>query len=363
MVKNFALLGAAGYIAPRHLKAIKETGNNLLCAMDPHDSVGILDSYFPEAEFFTEFGGFDHFFKEGKRAGGQEGRGKDLSQKVHRSEVDFVSICSPNYLHDEHILWALRSGADTICEKPLVLAPSDIDSIEQLEQETGRKVWTIQQLRLHPEILKLKTPQLTNPPVNQLTNKQTPQLTNPPVNQLTNQPVNQLTNPRKRVVLRYITPRGAWYHHSWKGDVSKSGGIAMNIGIHFFDLLIWLFGPVEISEVIKLDHLRGEGRLILKDADVEWFLSIEAGDVVTSERSGDPDASGPAKAGTSPQSEFANIIIRNPNRTLIIDGESIDLSTGFTDLHTKSYEEILAGRGFGIAEARKAIELVHSIRK
>ena len=340
MVKNFALLGAAGYIAPRHLKAIKETGNNLLCAHDPHDSVGILDSYFPEAEFFTEFEGFDHFFKEGKRAGGQEGRGKDLSQKVHRSEVDFVSICSPNYLHEAHIKWALQSGADVICEKPLVLNPSSIDELEKLEQKTGKKVFTIQQLRLHPEILKLKTSQLTN------------------------SPVNQLTNPRKRVVLKYITPRGAWYHNSWKGDQSKSGGIAMNIGIHFFDLLLWLFGPVEKSEVIKLDNLRGQGRLILKNADVEWFLSIEAGDVVISERSGDPDLSGPEKAGTSPQySEFANIIIRNPNRTLIIDGKEIDLSTGFTDLHTKSYEEILVGKGFGISEARKAIELVHSIRK
>ena len=290
-MKNFALIGAAGYIAPRHLKAIRETGNNLLCALDPHDNVGILDQYFPKADFFTEFERFDRHVDKLRR---------------NAPSVDFVSICSPNYLHDAHIRWALRSGADAVCEKPLVLNPWNIDTLEQFERETGKRIWNILQLRLHQAV--------------------------------TGREFNFTKRPKVR--LTYITPRGSWYHHSWKGDESKSGGIATNIGIHFFDLLISLFGAPDQSKVLLYQADKAQGELILKNADVEWFLSIDENDL-------------PAGIREKGQRTF---------RQLTINEELLDFSQGFTDLHTKSYAEILEGRGFGITDSRAAIELAHSLR-
>jgi UDP-N-acetyl-2-amino-2-deoxyglucuronate dehydrogenase len=290
-MKNFALIGAAGYIAPRHLKAIRETGNNLLCALDPHDNVGILDQYFPKADFFTEFERFDRHVDKLRR---------------NPPSLDFVSICSPNYLHDAHIRWALRSGADAVCEKPLVLNPWNIDTLEQFEHETGKRIWNILQLRLHQAV--------------------------------TGREFNFTGRPKVR--LTYITPRGSWYHHSWKGDESKSGGIATNIGIHFFDLLISLFGAPDQSKVLLYQSDKARGELILKNADVEWFLSIDENDL-------------PAGIREKGQRTF---------RQLTINEELLDFSEGFTDLHTKSYTEILEGRGFGITDSRAAIELVHNIR-
>jgi UDP-N-acetyl-2-amino-2-deoxyglucuronate dehydrogenase len=290
-MKNFALIGAAGYIAPRHLKAIRETGNNLLCALDPHDNVGILDQYFPKADFFTEFERFDRHVDKLRR---------------NPPSLDFVSICSPNYLHDAHIRWALRSGADAVCEKPLVLNPWNIDTLEQFEHETGKRIWNILQLRLHQAV--------------------------------TGREFNFTGRPKVR--LTYITPRGSWYHHSWKGDESKSGGIATNIGIHFFDLLISLFGAPDQSKVLIYQSDKAQGELTLKNADVEWFLSIDENDL-------------PAGIREKGQRTF---------RQLTINEELLDFSEGFTDLHTKSYTEILEGRGFGITDSRAAIELVHNIR-
>ena len=298
-MKNFALIGAAGYVAPRHLKAIKETGNNLLCAIDPHDSVGILDQFFPHADFFTEFERFDRHVDKRRRS---QTPGRDNS-----GQIDYVSICSPNYLHDAHIRWALRSGAAAICEKPMVLNPWNIDTLEQFERETGRRIWNILQLRLHASVSGLKVPDTG----------------------------------RQKVRLTYITPRGSWYHHSWKGDEAKSGGIATNIGIHFFDLLISLFGAVDQSKVILYQHDKAQGELILKNADVEWFLSIDEKDL-------------PCTLKDKGQRTF---------RQLTMNNQPIEFSEGFTDLHTLSYQEILAERGFGIGETRGAIELVHAIRK
>lgn len=290
-MKNFALIGTAGYIAPRHMKAIKETGNNLLCAADPHDSVGILDQYFPGADFFTEFERFD--------------RHVDKLRRI-QSPVDFVSICSPNYLHDAHIRWALRSGADAVCEKPLVLNPWNADVLEQFERETGRRIWNILQLRLHASVTGYRLSEGVRPTVR----------------------------------LTYITPRGSWYQHSWKGEEAKSGGIATNIGIHFFDLLISLFGAVDKSTVLLYQPDKARGELVLKNADVEWFLSIDEKDL-------------PDPLREKGQRTF---------RQLSINDQLMDFSEGFTDLHTQSYQEILAGRGFGIAQARPAIELAHAIR-
>jgi UDP-N-acetyl-2-amino-2-deoxyglucuronate dehydrogenase len=291
-MKNFALIGTAGYVAPRHLKAIKETGNNLLCTVDPNDSVGILDQFFPAADFFTEFERFDRHVDKLRR---------------RNSAIEFVSICSPNYLHDAHIRWSLRSGADAICEKPIVLNPWNIDTLEQFEQETGHRIWNILQLRLHSSITDFQLP----------------------------------AGNRPKVKLTYITPRGSWYHHSWKGDKAKSGGIATNIGIHFFDLLITMFGAVDKSHVILYQPDKASGELILKNADVEWFLSIDGKDL----------SSIPGKTG--PQSF----------RQLTLNNQPIDFSEGFTELHTLSYKKILEGSGFGIADARPAIELAHSIRQ
>jgi UDP-N-acetyl-2-amino-2-deoxyglucuronate dehydrogenase len=295
-MKNFALIGAAGYVAPRHMKAIKETGNKLVAALDKHDNVGILDSYFPEAHFFTEFERFDRHLDKLKRKG----------QNVH-----YVSICSPNYLHDSHIRFALKHGADAICEKPLVLNPWNVDALEEIERETGKKIYTILQLRLHPAIISLRD--------------------------------KILQGPKDKVYdvdLRYITSRGNWYHVSWKGEVTKSGGIATNIGIHFFDMLIWIFGGVQKNEIKVHEKDHAQGHLELQRARVNWLLSINYDHI--------PDA-----VKRSGKRTF---------RTLTIENEELEFSEGFTDLHTMSYQHILDGKGFGIQDARASIELVHAIR-
>jgi len=294
-MKNFALIGAGGYIAPRHMKAVKETGNNLIAALDKHDSVGILDSYFPEAEFFVEFERFDRHLEKLKRLG---------------THTDYVTVCSPNYLHDAHIRFGLRIGADVICEKPLVLNPWNIDGLIEIERETGKKISTILQLRLHPAIIGLKEKVQKNP------------------------------DKKYDIDLRYITSRGHWYHISWKGDSQKSGGIATNIGIHFFDMLIWIFGDVKTNEVIQHSSDTASGKLELERANINWFLSIDANTLPTDVK----------QAG------------KRTFRSLTIDDEAFEFSEGFTELHTRSYEEILKGNGFPVQEARKSIELVHAIR-
>ncbi|ERM83957.1 hypothetical protein P872_01470 [Rhodonellum psychrophilum GCM71 = DSM 17998] len=295
-MKNFALIGAAGYIAPRHMKAIRDTQNNLLTAFDRFDSVGVIDSYFPEADFFTEFERFDRHVEKLKR---------------ESNKVDYVSICSPNYLHDSHIRFGLRIGADVICEKPLVLNPWNIDALKEVEREHGKKVYNILQLRLHPSIIALK--------------KQIDSDTSGKIHD---------------VDLAYITSRGHWYYSSWKGDVSKSGGIATNIGVHFYDMLTWIFGDVKKSVVHVHTHDRASGYFELEKARVRWFLSIN------------PD--------TLPQS------VKDKGgrtfRSLTMEGQEIEFSDGFTDLHTNSYKHILEGNGFGLEEARKSIEIVHDIR-
>lgn len=296
-MKNFALIGTAGYVAPRHMKAIKETGNNLVAALDKHDNVGVLDSYFPNAHFFTEFERFDRHLDKLKRKG---------------QNVDYVSICSPNYLHDSHIRFALKHGADAICEKPLVLNPWNVDALEEIERETGKKIYTILQLRLHPAIIALRE-------------------------KIQNGPKDKIYN----VDLRYITSRGNWYHVSWKGDQAKSGGIATNIGIHFFDMLIWIFGSVKRNGVKKHEKDHAQGYLELERARVSWFLSINYDHI-------------PDNVKLSGKRTF---------RTLTIENEEVEFSEGFTDLHTLSYQQILRGHGFGIADARHSIEVVHTIRK
>jgi UDP-N-acetyl-2-amino-2-deoxyglucuronate dehydrogenase len=295
-MKNFALIGAGGYIAPRHLKAIKDTGNILIAALDKNDSVGILDSYFPEADFFTEFERFDRHLEKLKRQG---------------RKIDYVSVCSPNYLHDAHIRFGLRIGSDVICEKPIVLNPWNIDALEEIEKETGRKAFSILQLRLHPDIIDLK------------------------------QRIDS-TSPGKKheIELQYITTRGHWYFSSWKGDISKSGGIATNIGVHFFDMLLWIFGDVKDYKVFQHEETVSSGSLELEKASVNWRLSIDTNEL--------------------PQ-EIKNKGKRT-YRKLIIDGEAVEFSEGLADLHTQSYENILAGKGFPISETRKSIDLVHKIR-
>lgn len=295
-VKNFVLIGVGGYIAPRHMKAIKDTGNNLLAAIDKHDSVGILDSYFPEADFFTEFERFDRHVEKLKRQG---------------TKIDFVSVCSPNYLHDAHIRFGLRIGADVICEKPVVLNPWNIEALMEIEKETGGHVSTILQLRLHPAIIALKEKIAAGP-----------------------------AEKKYNINLQYITSRGHWYHTSWKGDMEKSGGIATNIGVHFFDMLIWIFGDVKTNTVTEHSAQTASGQLELEKANINWMLSIDANTL--------PEA---AKAAG-----------KRTFRTLTIDGEGFEFSDGFTELHTKSYEEILKGNGFPISETLKAIEIVHQIR-
>jgi UDP-N-acetyl-2-amino-2-deoxyglucuronate dehydrogenase len=295
-MKNFALIGASGFIAPRHMKAIKDTGNNLLAAYDKFDSVGILDNYFPNSSFFVEFERFDRYVDKLKRL---------------ETKMDFVSICSPNYLHDAHIRFGLRIGANVICEKPLVLNPWNIDGLKVMENETGKRVFNILQLRLHPSIIALKK-------------------------KIDEGQKNKIYD----IDLVYITSRGNWYYASWKGDIDKSGGIATNIGVHFYDMLTWIFGDIKKNIVHIQTHDRASGFFELEKARVRWFLSINA-DTLPKEVK--------AKGGRT-------------YRSLSIEGEEVEFSNGFTELHTHSYEQILNGNGFGIDEARKSIEIVHNIR-
>jgi UDP-N-acetyl-2-amino-2-deoxyglucuronate dehydrogenase len=296
-MKDFALIGAAGYIAPRHLKAIKKTGNNLLAAYDPFDSVGIMDSYFPDADFFVEFERFDRHIDKLRRKG---------------KKIDFVSVCSPNYLHDSHIRFGLRSNAHVICEKPIVLSPWNIDALEEIENESGKNIYSILQLRLHSSIIALRE--------------------------------KVLNGPKDKVYdvdLTYLTSRGHWYFTSWKGNIDKSGGIATNIGVHFYDMLTWIFGGVKNNTVNIHTLDRAAGYLELEKARVRWFLSINY--------------------DTIPQEIKAQG--KRTYRSIKIEGEELEFSDGFTDLHTISYEQILAGNGFRIGESRTAIEIVHEIRE
>lgn len=297
-MRNFALIGAGGYIAPRHLQAIKETGNNLAAAVDPKDSVGVLDRYFPEASFFTEIERFDRHLER-------------LRRNSEEDRVEYVAICSPNYLHDAHVRLALRLKAHAICEKPLVISPWNMDALAELEAESGCRVFTVLQLRLLPVLIALKQ-----------------------------RLEGQKTRKRADVVLSYITRRGPWYDVSWKGDPAKSGGVAMNVGIHFFDFMLWLFGTAQKAELHLSEAHKMVGVIELEWARVRWFLSVDKGDL---------------PAGYLEKGKPAY-------RSLTIDGEEIEFSDGFTDLHTKVYQDILGGGGFGLAEAKPAIELVHGIR-
>lgn len=297
-MKNFALIGAAGYIAPRHMQAIKAAGHRLVAAYDPNDSVGVIDSYFPEADFFTEFERFDRHVDKHRRAN-------------HERRIDYVSICSPNYLHDSHMRFALRSDADAICEKPLVLNPWNIDGLQEIERDTGHTINTILQLRVHPAIVALR-----------------------------DKVRSRDGNTKHEVDLSYVTSRGHWYLQSWKGDDRKSGGIATNIGVHFFDMLHYIFGNLQENTVHLSSQTKAAGYLEYTHARVRWFLSVDLEDV--------PDAQRDAGQRTY--------------RSITVDGEEIEFSGGFTDLHTRSYEEILAGRGFGLEENRTAISTVAAIR-
>jgi UDP-N-acetyl-2-amino-2-deoxyglucuronate dehydrogenase len=292
MPRNFAVIGVGGYIAPRHLRAIRDTGNRLVAAVDPKDSVGVLDQYSFDVRFFTEIERFDRHLEKLRR-GPEEGN------------IHYVSICSPNYLHDAHCRLALRVGADVICEKPLVINPWNLDALEELEVETKRRIHTVLQLRVHPELIRLRESLRGDNTVHD-------------------------------VELTYITSRGPWYQVSWKGQIDKSGGVATNIGVHFFDLLIWLFGSVSGIKVFHADDQRMSGFIELEHARVGWFLSVDKNDL--------PD------------------IAKTTYRSITVDGKEVEFSEGFTDLHTRVYEETLAGRGFGIAEARPSIELTYRIR-
>lgn len=294
-MKKFVVIGAAGYIAPRHFRAIKETNNEVIAAMDKSDSVGIIDSFFPNAEFFTEF----------------ERLERHIEKYIYNgNKLDYVTICSPNYLHDAHIRFAMRQQADAICEKPLVLNPWNMDLLMDIEKRHNRKIFTILQLRLHPTIIELK--------------------------KLVEQ------NPHKTydIDLSYITSRGKWYFSSWKADVSKSGGIATNIGVHFYDMLQWIFGKAQKNIVHVLENNRAAGFLELKNARVRWFLSIDRNDL-------------PQSAVKSGKTTY---------RSLQIEGKELEFSEGFTDLHTESYKNILAGKGFGVADTYESINIVYTIR-
>ena len=297
MNNNFALIGAAGYIAPRHMKAIKETGNNLLAALDPSDSVGIIDSYFPNAHFFTEFERFDRHIEKLKHE--------------NSLNLDYVYICSPNYLHDAHIRFALLSSINAICEKPLVLNPWNIDKLEKAEENTGKKIFNILQLRMHPSIIALRKKVLTHQ-----------------------------RDTKHEVELTYITSRGHWYNASWKGDESKSGGVATNIGVHFFDMLGWLFGGVQINKVYFREQNSASGYLEFEDARVKWFLSTDSKHL-------------PAHIKKINQTTF---------RAITIDDNELEFSGGFSDLHNLVYKDIIEGKGYGLADARTAIEIVEKIR-
>ena len=298
---NFGLIGASRYIAPRHMRAIKDTGNELIAALDPYDGIGIMDSYFPQAYFFTEYERFDRFVDKWRRNGNKK--------------IEYIAITTPNYLHDSHIRFALRSGANAICEKPLVLNPHNIDQLKIIEEESGKKVFNILQLRLHESIVALK-------------NKISKEL---------------LQNPDRiyDVDLTYLTSRGKWYFISWKGDEDKSGGVATNIGVHFFDMLSWIFGPIEENIVHLKQPDANAGYMRLKNANVRWFLSVNYDYI-------------PENIKNSGKRTF---------RSIKVDGDEIEFSDGFTDLHTKSYEHILSGEGFGLDEARNSINIVSSIRK
>ena len=298
--KNFALIGAAGYIAPRHMKAIKETGNNLIAALDPYDGIGIMDSNFPEAHFFTEFERFDRFV--------------DKWHREQEKRIEYIGITSPNYLHDSHIRFALKSGADAICEKPLVLNPHNIDQLKVIENETGKKVYNILQLRLHPSIIALK--------------------------EKVSKELEKNPNKIYDIDLTYLTSRGKWYFVSWKGNQEKSGGIASNIGVHFYDMLCWIFGDVEENIVHLKTPDTNAGYFKLKNANVRWFLSVNYDYI-------------PEDVKEKGLRTY---------RSITVDGEEIEFSGGFTDLHTRSYEEILKGNGFGLDEAYGSIRTVSTIR-
>jgi UDP-N-acetyl-2-amino-2-deoxyglucuronate dehydrogenase len=293
----FAMTGVAGYVAPRHLEAIRATGHRLVAATDPHDSVGVIDRFFPEAAYFTEFERFDRHLER-------------LRRLSDHDRVRMISICAPNHLHDAHVRLALRIGADAICEKPLVLNPWNLDALSGLEEESGQRVWTVLQLRLHPELLGLRARIAAS-------------------------------HSRHAVKVTYVTPRGPWYRYSWKGDVERSGGIMTNIGIHLFDLMLWLFGGVDRAAVHVNEAQRAAGTLTLERADVSWLLSIDRRDL-------------PSTGGTDPPSSF---------REIEIDGQCIDFAAGFTHLHTEVYRATMSGGGFGIEDARPSIELVYRLRR
>ncbi|MBR1244208.1 Gfo/Idh/MocA family oxidoreductase [Bradyrhizobium sp. AUGA SZCCT0274] len=290
---SFALVGAAGYVAPRHMKAMQAMKGDLKVAYDPNDSVGVIDSHFPDAHFFTEFERFDRHIDKLRRRG---------------EKIDYVSVCSPNHLHDAHCRFALRSGADAICEKPLVLNPWNIDGLAEMERDTGRRISTILQLRLHPAIVALRDRFATS-------------------------------NKRHKVDLTYVASRGRWYYASWKGEDAKSGGVATNIGVHFFDMLCFVFGAAKLNEAHLREPERAAGFLECTRADVSWFLSVDRNDL-------------PAEIQGK----------KTTYRSITVDGEEVEFSEGFTDLHTRSYEEIVAGRGFGLDEVRPSIDIVSTFR-
>ena len=293
--KSFALIGVGGYVAPRHMRAIKDVGGELKAALDPADSVGVIDSHFPDARFFVEFERFDRHLDKLRRRG---------------DSIDYVSICSPNYLHDAHVRFALRADADAICEKPLVLNPWNIDGLAEIEASTGRRINAILQLRLHPAIIALR-------------------------DKINNGAGGHIHD----VDLTYITARGRWYHVSWKGDEQKSGGIATNIGVHFYDMLSFVFGGLKRNVVHHRAADRAAGYLEYDKARVRWFLSINRADLPSNTPPG--------------QTTF---------RSITVDGEEIEFSGGFTDLHTQSYEKILTGEGFSLDDVRSSIETVAHIR-
>lgn len=295
-MKNFVLIGAAGFIAPRHMRAIKDTGNKLVAALDPHDSVGVLDSYFPDTDFFTEFERFDRHCEKLRRSG---------------TPIDYVVVCSPNYLHDAHIRFGLRIGADVICEKPVVLNPWNLDGLLEMEKETGKNVYTILQLRNHPDISLLK-----------------------------NKVQAATGNQRHEVNVKYVSVRGHWYKYSWKGDVSKSGGITTNIGLHFFDILLWIFGEVEEIQVTQAGPGFVSGTLLLAKAKVKWELGTE-------------EQSLPAEIKKEGKTTY---------RMLSVDGANIEFSSGFADLHTACYSEILSGKGVSLTEMKRLTELLYRVR-
>ena len=294
--KYFGMTGVGGFVAPKHLKAIRDTGNQMVVALDKHDSVGVIDSYFPDASFFTEYERFDRYLEKQRL-------------KENGQPISYVSVCSPNYLHDAHCRMALRVGADAICEKPLVVNPWNLDQLSELEQIYGKRIYNVLQLRYHPEVLKLKQQA-------------------------------EFDSTRRDICLTYVTRRGKWYHNSWKGDPKRSGGLAMNIGIHFFDFLTWIYGLPTRNTVHVSQDSRMSGVLELEKARVRWFLSVDQADLPVQ---------------VVKQGGYAH-------RSITIDGNEFDLSNGFTDLHTAVYQDILAGGGYGVEDARASIELVHQIR-